>query len=103
MWLQEVQHATTRGYKLGVVKASILIYSGPLHTDVTISIISLENDASPTENQRMGASKWCPSDVTHCVVSPGDGHCGSRVIAISPRAARHTLQASPLSRYSGTL
>ena len=49
--LQEVQHATTRGYKLGVVKASILLGSGPLLTDVTIHRISLKNDASPTENK----------------------------------------------------
>ena len=51
--LQEVQHATTRGYKLGFVKASILIVSGPPRTDVTMRRISLENDASPTENQRI--------------------------------------------------
>ena len=32
-----------------------------------------------------GASKWCPSDVTQCVVSSRDGHRESRVIGVSPR------------------
>ena len=36
-----------------VVEAAILSGLGPLRTDVIIRRISLKNDASPTENQRI--------------------------------------------------
>ena len=48
----------------------------------------------------MGASKWCPSEVTQCVVSSRDGHRGSRVIGVSPR--RSTRVRSGFRATGGT-